>query len=211
MLLLAQRIFLIFRGLKNIGGKLKCWTPYREAVATSPAPLLAAGTVVPFPSPVVLQNLPLRGSPAPVRFIYDAAPDAEGGLLAAALAFFSHQGHQVFHDPCLELEAYCWTRGVVLSIVPVNRLLDHILSSGWELLESLFAPLPTNSGMAFLAAYLASPPSATPQHASGVCSGALGLSSARGVGSVMGGVGVNELASAPTMGVQASLGGHLIR
>jgi hypothetical protein len=118
----------------------------REAVATSSAPMLAAGTVVPFPSTVVLRVLPLRGSPAPVGYIYDAAPDAEGGLLAAALVFFSHQGHQVFHDPCPDLEAYRWTRGVVSSIVPVDRLLDHILSSVWVLLEGLFAPLLTDSG-----------------------------------------------------------------
>ena len=69
-----------------------------------------------------------------------------GGLLAAALVFFSHQGHQVFHDPCPDLEAYRWTRGVVSSIVPVDRLLDHILSSVWVLLEGLFAPLLTDSG-----------------------------------------------------------------
>jgi hypothetical protein len=110
----------------------------REAVTTSLAPMLAAGTVVLFPPKVVLRVLPLRGSPAPVRYIYDAAPDAEGGLLAATLAFFSHQGHQVFHNPCPDLEAYRRTRGVVSSIVPVDRLPDHILSSGWELLEGLF-------------------------------------------------------------------------
>ena len=28
LLLLARRIFLYFCGLKNIGGKLTCWTPY---------------------------------------------------------------------------------------------------------------------------------------------------------------------------------------
>ena len=42
----------------------------------------AAGTVVPFPTPVVLRILPLRCSPAPVGYIYDATPDVEGGLLA---------------------------------------------------------------------------------------------------------------------------------
>ena len=60
----------------------------REAGASSPAPLSAAGTAVPFPSLVVLRVLPLRGSPAPIGCIYDATPDADGGLLAAALAFF---------------------------------------------------------------------------------------------------------------------------
>ena len=61
----------------------------------------------PSPSPVVLRVLPLRGSPAPIGYIYDASPEADGGLLAAASAFFSHQGHQVFHDPCLNLAAHC--------------------------------------------------------------------------------------------------------
>ena len=133
----------------------------REAVATSPAPMLAAGTVVPFPTPEVLWVLPLHGSPAPVGYIYDATPDAEGGLLAAASAFFPHQGHQVFHDPCPDLDAYRRTWGVILSIIPVDCLPGHILSSGLKLLEGLLAPSPTDSGTAFLTAYLASPPLTT--------------------------------------------------
>ena len=169
---------------KKWAHNLTYWTPTsnREAVATSPAPLSAAGTAVPFPFPVVLRVLPLHGSPAPVGYIYDATPDAEGGLLDAASTFFSHQGHQVFHDPCPDLEAYCRTWGVVLSIVPVDRLSDHILSLEWELLEGLFAPLPTNSGTAFMAAYLASTPLVTPPHASGIRSVASGLGSASGAG-----------------------------
>ncbi len=83
---------------------------FPTAGASSPAPMSAAGTVIPFPSPVVLRVLPLRGSPAPVGYIYDATPDADGGLLAAALAFFSHRGHQVFYDPCPDLAAYRWSR-----------------------------------------------------------------------------------------------------
>ena len=58
----------------------------REAVATSPDPMLAAGTVVSFPTPVVLRVLPLRGSLTPVGYIYDATPDGNEGLLAATLA-----------------------------------------------------------------------------------------------------------------------------
>ncbi len=188
----------------------------REAGVSSPAYLLAAG---PSPSPVVLRVLPLRGSPAPIGYIYDASPEADGGLLAAASAFFSHQGHEVFHDPCPDLAAYCWSRGVVLSVVPVDRMPDHILSSELELLDGLFAPSPTASGTAFMAAYLASPPSATPQLPSGSHSVASGLGSTRGVSSVMGGVGIHVpssappmggpgVPSAPPMGVQASLGGH---
>ena len=96
---------------------------------------------------------------------------------------------------------------MVSSVVPVDRLPDHILSLGWELLEGLFAPLPTDSRTSFMAAYLASPPLVTPSHASGVRSVASGNGSARGVGSVMGGVGVNVLASAPTMGGPGVPGG----
>ena len=65
----------------------------REPGASSPAPPMATETVVPALSPVVLRVLPLRGSPAPIGYIYDATPDADGGLLAAASAFFSFQGH----------------------------------------------------------------------------------------------------------------------
>jgi hypothetical protein len=133
--------------------------------------------------------LPLRGSPAPIGYIYDATPDADGGLLAAALAFFSHQGHQVFHNPCPDLAAYCRSRGVVSLVVPVDRLPDHILASGLELLDGLFAPSPTDSGTAFMVAYLASPPSATLPTPSGDRSVASGLGSTRGVGSVIGGWG----------------------
>jgi len=121
----------------------------REAGASSPAPLLAAG---PSPSPVVLQVLPLRGSPTPIGYIYDASPEADGGLLAAASAFFSHQGHQVFHDPCPDLAA-------------------------------------------------------APQLPSSSHSVASGLGSTRGVGLVMGGVGIHVPSSAPPMGGPGVPGG----
>ena len=59
-------------------------------------------------TPVVLRIMPLLGSQAPIGYIYDPTParDGDGGLLAAASAFFSHQGHQVFLDPCPDLAAY---------------------------------------------------------------------------------------------------------
>ncbi len=172
----------------------------REAGASSPAPLLAAGTVVPSPSPVVLRVLPLHGSPAPIGYIYDATPDADGGLLAAASVFFSFQGHQVFHDPCPDLAAYRRSQGVVSLVVPVDCLPDHILSSGLELLDGLSAPSLTDSGAAFMSAYLASPPSATPQLPLGNRSVTSGLGSTCSVGSVMGGVGVLGQSSAPSLG-----------
>jgi hypothetical protein len=110
--------------------------------------------------PVVLRVLPLRGSPAPVGYIYDAAPDTDGGLLAVEAGFFSHHGHQVFHDPCPDLDEYRRAMSVSSPIVPVDRLPDHNLLSGLELMEGLFTPSPTNSfGTAFMAAYLESPPS----------------------------------------------------
>ena len=179
----------------------------REAGASSPAPPSAAGTVVPALSPVVLRVLPLRGSLAPIGFIYDATPDADGGLLAAASAFFSFTGHQIFHDPCPDLAAYRQSRGVALSVVPVNCLLDHIFSSGLELLDGLFAPSPTNSGAAFMSVYLAPPPLAPPQLPSGDRSVASGLGSGRGVDSVVGGNGVHGQSSAPPLGGLGTPGG----
>jgi hypothetical protein len=70
--------------------------------------------------------------------------------------FFFHHGHQVFHDPCLDLDKYPWAMSVSLPIILVDCLPDHILLSGLELMEALF----TNSfGTAFMAAYLKSHPS----------------------------------------------------
>jgi hypothetical protein len=42
-----------------------------------------------------------------------------------ALVFFSNQGHQVFHDPCPDLDAYCWAMGVTSRIIPANHLSDQ--------------------------------------------------------------------------------------
>jgi hypothetical protein len=129
----------------------------RGGAAPSPPPPLAAGAGAATLPPVVLQVLPLCGSPAPIGYIYNATPDADGGLLAAALAFFTHQGHQVFHNPCPDLDEYLWAMSVLSPIIPVNPLPDHILLSGLELKEGIFTPLPTNSfGTAFMAAYLLS-------------------------------------------------------
>ncbi len=48
-----------------------------------PSPTFPSGTGTFFLPPVVLRVLPLRGSSAPVGFIYDANPDPlDGGLLA---------------------------------------------------------------------------------------------------------------------------------
>ncbi len=95
-------------------------------VAAVPPPPIVGGRTFPLP-PVVLRVLPLRGSPAPVGFIYDETPDpVDGELLAAASAFFSHQGHQVYHDPCPDLAEYCRASGVpVASVVPVDRAFSN--------------------------------------------------------------------------------------
>ncbi len=109
---------------------------------------------------MVLRVLPLRGSPAPVGYIHDATSDADGGILAAASAFFSHHGHQVFYNPCPDLDEYSRAMSMSLPIIPVDCLPDHILLSGLELMKALFTPLPTSSfGTTFMAAYLESPPS----------------------------------------------------
>jgi hypothetical protein len=103
---------------------------------------------------------PTHGSPAPVGYIYNATPDADRGLLATASAFFSHQGHQVFHNPCPDLDEYLQAMSVLSPIIPIDPLPDCILSSGLELMEGLFTPSPTTSfGTAFMAAYLVPPPS----------------------------------------------------
>ena len=52
-------------------------------------------------TPVVLCIMPKAGSSAPIGYIYDPDPShdgGEGGLLAAAAAFFTHQGHDVVWD-----------------------------------------------------------------------------------------------------------------
>jgi hypothetical protein len=151
-------------------------------------------------SPMVLRVLPLWGSSAPVNFIYDATPDLDGGLLAAALAFFSHQGHQVFHDPCPDLAKYCRAMGVLaLAVVSIDRLPNHLLSSGLELMLGLRAPSPTDAkfmGTMFMAMYLL-PTASSPS-----------LVGAPQVGSSVGGPPVSALAAAwgniaPPVGSQA--------
>ncbi len=125
----------------------------RGGAAPSPPPPLVAGAGAATLPPVVLQVLSLRGSPTPIGYIYDATPNADGGLLDVTSMFFSHHGRQVFHEPCPDLDKYLWAMSVSLPIIPVNCLPDHILSSGLELMEGLFTPLPTNSfGTAFMAA-----------------------------------------------------------
>ena len=123
------------------------------------SPPIPSGPAVFSLPPIVLRVLPLQQSSAPVGFIYDASPDpVDGGLVAAASAFFSHQGHKVFHDPCPDLEAYCRSMGVPPStVVNIDRLPDYLLTSGLEILASWAAPLLTNAalaGTAFMATYL---------------------------------------------------------
>ncbi len=107
---------------------------------------------------MVLRVLLLRGSSAPIGFIYNATSDPDGGLLAAALAFFSHQGHQVFQDSCPDLAKHCWAMGMsALAVVSLDRLPDHLLSLGLELMLGLRALSLTNAkfmGTMFMAAYL---------------------------------------------------------
>jgi hypothetical protein len=71
--------------------------------------------------PMVLRVMHLCGSHGPIRLIYGATPDPNGGLLAAALAFFSHQGHLVVHDPCLDLKLYhCNLVGAIAMVIRVD-------------------------------------------------------------------------------------------
>jgi hypothetical protein len=116
-------------------------------------------------TPTVLRIMPLPGSPAPIGYFYDPNParDGDGGLLAAASSFFTHQGHQVFHDPCLDLGAYHKARRVTATIIDVDWLPDHILSMGLDLLEPSSPPSDVDAlGMSFMAAYLLAPVPAIP-------------------------------------------------
>ena len=89
----------------------------------------------------------------------------EGRLVAASAAFFTHQGHEVFWDPCPDLTAYRRAGRITSTIFDMNRLPDHILAAGLDLLNSL----PPSSaggilGISFMAEYLpASPLAVAPQ------------------------------------------------
>ena len=108
---------------------------------------------------MVLRVLPFRGSPASIGYIYDASLDPARGLLTAALALFSHQGHQVIHDPCPDLNVYRSTLGSGATIIPVDNLLNHILSLGLVFLGGLFAPSPVDIlRTSFMVAHLISSP-----------------------------------------------------
>jgi hypothetical protein len=126
-----------------------------------PAPPALDTGASPLPS-MVLRVLPLWGSSPPVGYIYDATPDPDQGLLAAALTFFSHQGHHVFHDPCPNLAEYCRTMGMsLLAVISINRLPNHLLLPVLELMADLCAPSPTDTkfmGTMFMAAYLSPTP-----------------------------------------------------
>jgi hypothetical protein len=134
--------------------------------------------------------LPLRGSSAPVGYIYDASLTLKGCLLAAVLAFFSHQGHQVFHNPCPNLTEYRRAMGVsLLAVVSVDHLPNHPLSLGLELMAGLCAPSLTGAkflGTIFMAAYL-SPSVSSPVLVRGPQ-----------VSSSVGGPPVSSLAAAPS-------------
>ena len=110
--------------------------------------------------------MPLLGSQAPIGYIYDPTParDGDGGLLAAASAFFAHQRHQVFLDPCPDLAAYRRAGGFTKPIINVDRLPDHVLTAGLNLLESSSVyPALDALGMSFMAVYLLAPAPIIPQ------------------------------------------------
>jgi hypothetical protein len=116
-------------------------------------------------TPVVLWIMPLPGSLAPIGYIYNPnhAHNGDGGLLAAASAFFTHQGHQVFHDPCPDLATYCKDRRVTVTIINVDRLPNHVLSAGLDLLETPSPPSDADAlGTSFMAVHLLPPVPAAP-------------------------------------------------
>ncbi len=115
------------------------------------------------PTPVMLRIMPKVDSSPPIGYIYNPDPSrdgGEGGLLAASAAFFTHQGHEVFRDPCPDLAAYRRSGRITSTITDVDHLPDHILSAGLDLLDSM----PSSSagdtlGMSFMVEYLPALPS----------------------------------------------------
>jgi hypothetical protein len=116
-------------------------------------------------TPMVLWIMPPPCSLAPIGYIYDpdSPYDGDGGLLAAGSAFFIHQGHQVFLDPCPDLATYCKDQRVTATIINVDRLPDHVLSTGLKLLKTPSPPFDADAlGTSFIAAYLLAPAPAAP-------------------------------------------------
>jgi hypothetical protein len=108
--------------------------------------------------------MPLLGSPAPVGYIYDPTPSPDGRQLAASSAFFIHHGHQVFLDPCLDLLVYRRAGGITATIIDVDRLPDHVLSEGLNLLEPPSSSSKMDAlGTSFMAVYLLALAPAVPQ------------------------------------------------
>jgi hypothetical protein len=114
---------------------------------------------------VVLRILPKAGSSAPIRYIYNpdhSCDGGEGGLLDASSTFFAHQCHEGFGDLCPDLTANCRAGRITSTIIKVDRLLDHILTAGLNLLESLrLSSKGDILGMSFMAEYLPAPPRAS--------------------------------------------------
>jgi hypothetical protein len=86
---------------------------------------------------MVLRVMPLRSSPGPIGYIYDATQMLMGVFLQGHRHFSSHQGHQAFTNLCPNSEIYCRAMGVSTMIFSVNNP-NHILSSGLELMDGLF-------------------------------------------------------------------------
>jgi hypothetical protein len=81
----------------------------------------------------------------------------------ATSAFFTHQGHQVFLDPCPDLATYHKDRRVTATIIDVDQLPDHVLSTGLHLLDTPSPPSDVDAlGTSFMAAYLLAPVPAAP-------------------------------------------------
>ncbi len=115
-------------------------------------------------TPVVLWVMPLLGSPAPVGYMYNPTPSPDGRLLAAASAFFTHHDHQVFLDPCPDLVAYHRAGGITATIIDMDRLPNHVLSKGLNLLEPPSSSSEVDAlGTSFMAAYLLAPVPAVPK------------------------------------------------
>jgi hypothetical protein len=73
-------------------------------------------------------------------------------------------GHQVFHDPCLDLGAYCRAGGITATIIKVDRLPNHVLTAGLDLLKTPSLSSKGDAlGTSFMGTYILAPAPPVPQ------------------------------------------------
>jgi hypothetical protein len=90
--------------------------------------------------PLVLQVSPLPGSSDWKEYFYDASLDNCHGSFAAALAFFSAQGHTVVVHQCPDIAAFQSARPFSLALCPLPSLPPRVFTEGYKTLQVLALP-----------------------------------------------------------------------